>query len=77
MNTCETCSNWGPAYTHDDGTLRDDGKLRRCGSPYLTEDFYQSFPKYNALVYPYQEGGWFDTGANFGCVHHQQKGETK
>jgi hypothetical protein len=25
------------------------------------------------LVYPYDEGGFFITGPNFGCVHHKEK----
>ncbi len=41
-----------------------------CGSNKLAEDRGQGYG-HDMLVYPYNEGGEFWTGPEFGCVHHE------
>ena len=71
MNTCKTCRYW--EHESDAPPLRirireQAGGTCRCAK--LTEDK----GRYGAdmLVYAYNEGGWFWTGPNFGCVHHKK-----
>lgn len=45
-----------------------------CLSPYLTDDAYdQDFDRTKGLKYSYDEGGWFEVGDYFGCVHFKDK----
>lgn len=40
----------------------------------MGEDYGQGFgDKDDRLIYPYLEGGYFEVGDNFGCVHFEEK----
>jgi hypothetical protein len=43
----------------------------RCTNKKIGEewDFDSDEDKKDALIYSYSEGGWFEVGENFGCVH--------
>lgn len=61
MERCGTCS-----HRNSEG---------HCKNPNLAEvyDNYDHSNQNNMLIYPYQEGGHFWVGENFGCVHHEIK----
>lgn len=41
-----------------------------CMSDKLQEEFGQDdSARDDMLIYAYQEGGYFEVGANFGCIH--------
>jgi len=69
MNTCKTCEHWKedelkwftPRLGH--GTCQSD-KIAENEGQKQTQDM---------LIYSYSEGGYFETGPDFGCVHHRQK----
>ena len=46
-----------------------------CENPHLTEYLYRddSVSKEDCLFYSYDEGGWFEPGDNFGCIHFKEK----
>lgn len=78
MPRCVTCKHWTPYPTKYPEKIRsdgvDDGGI--CESEKLTEDWGGEHGA-DMLVYPYTEGGHFWTGPEFGCVHHQPKGESE
>jgi len=61
IGTCKDCA------------LRNHKKI--CQSPYLTEYLYRDddIDKDSCLFYSYDEGGWFEVGDNFGCIHFKEK----
>lgn len=64
MNRCKTCKHWAP---HLDGHLLHLGG--RCNSDKLAE-YDTEVTASDMLIYDYSEGGGFNTGPAFGCVHH-------
>ena len=69
MNKCKTCQHW-----NTDTRIRNihNGVLfGSCESENLTEDIGNSSYQPQNLVYPYNEGGYFLTGPEFGCIHHK------
>jgi hypothetical protein len=58
---CKTCKWWKPAVVV--GTY--------CECPKIREDWGGECGD-DELVYDYSEGGGFQTGPNFGCVHHEE-----
>jgi hypothetical protein len=50
--------------------------LHQCISPKLTEDYGVYDKKGDMLIYPYIEGGWFEVGEKFGCVHFKKSRKT-
>ena len=44
-----------------------------CSNTKLTEEYGSTSYGNDMLVYSYNEGGWFWTGPDFGCVHHKAK----
>ena len=69
MERCKTCKHWerGSANYAD----KDEHAGGFCRSEKIGEDHGQGF-KPDTLVYSYDEGGSFWTGAEFGCVNHEQ-----
>ena len=66
MKTCKTCKWWNADKTQN----RPPFTGGICGnSEKIREDGGSDYPV-DALVYSYDEGGWFWTGPEFGCVHH-------
>lgn len=63
MQLCKTCAHWREG---DRRAIGYGGGV--CRNPKITEDYGQRTD--DMLVYPYNEGGWFWTGPDFGCVHH-------
>lgn len=46
----------------------------RCTNPHLTDDHYnKDFDQTTSLKYSFDEGGWFEVGDYFGCVHFKQR----
>ena len=59
MKCCETCK------------YRDNGY---CISTKISEDFGQQKEEAeDMLIYSYSEGGSFQVGPKFGCVHHEKR----
>ena len=52
----------------DEAMVCDSGKIQEVG-------VFGDYPagRSEMLIYPYHEGGYFETGQNFGCVHFEQK----
>ena len=48
-----------------------------CKNLHLFEagDKEEEIDKEDSLQYSYNEGGWFEVGDNFGCVHFQDRNE--
>lgn len=45
-----------------------------CLNPHLTDEEYNpDFDKTVGLKYSYDEGGWFEVGEYFGCIHFKDK----
>ena len=64
LKTCSSCK-W---YEHG---VKDEF---HCTNEFIHEDYYGEHNGHQAcLVYPYNEGGRFYPGPNFGCVHHDPK----
>jgi hypothetical protein len=80
MSTCKTCTHWSAPV---DRVLRDG--YGECNADVFREDgrsWYNrdddgliTTPKTETdrVCYSYDEGGWFQTGPDFGCVHHKAK----
>lgn len=68
MRTCSTCIYW--VLNENAPPMRSH--MRQCISTKLVEsiDSYGMDGK-DMLIYPYDEGGYFSTGPDFGCVHHR------
>ena len=65
MNRCETCKFWQPhEFAESPMRVCQSSKVVETG-PWDGED--------DSLVYSYDEGGYFQTGPKFGCVHHEPK----
>lgn len=75
MNHCKTCKHWNTYKDEFPRSLREDGHASGgiCKSDKLTEEYSFRYYTNDRLVYPYSEGGYFWTGHNFGCVHHEEK----
>ena len=58
--TCEFCK-----YRDKDGICQNTDKI--------FEDWGQEPPLDDCLIYPYNEGGNFYVGKNFGCIHWEEK----
>lgn len=76
MNTCKTCAHWADLeITSPIQTIRNyvwnEGN-HRCSCPHLKEET-GSGTRTDELVYSYEECGWFETGPDFGCVHHLER----
>lgn len=67
--TCKTCMFWSGEALFGNP---DRFTQRECTHDKLRE-YYFADAADDDLVYPYQEGGSFYTGPNFGCVHHVKK----
>ena len=66
IGICKNCTYW-----NIEGNKKSVGL---CTSDKLSEDYYIiGHPADDMLIYPYVEGGWFETGPNFGCVHWMEK----
>jgi len=61
MKNCKTCKWWAE---------QGEKKTRVCSHEKLTESFGRQAYADDALTYTYTEDGWFLTGPDFGCVHH-------
>lgn len=46
---------------------------RRCSNSHIDEDYGIKSEEDNMLVYSYDEGGSFEAGDNFGCVHFKEQ----
>jgi hypothetical protein len=74
---CKDCQFWTPYLEYFDrvkpsGCREEFGGI--CTSHLIDEDCgSDSNHLENALTYPYQEGGYFWTGAKFGCVNFEEK----
>ena len=67
--TCKTCKHRG---RKSDGILIADPRV--CMFTKIGEDWGQmDETKDDCLKYSYTEGGSFDVGDNFGCIHHEVK----
>ena len=87
MNTCKTCVHWGvdpDSELAENRELRDG--YRECYADVFRESGQWYHREYTAhgceytdktetdrVCYSYDEGGWFQTGPDFGCVHHKAK----
>ena len=73
MDRCKTCEHWAPCSSDTSFANRknDEKAGGICRSDKITEDHWGRHGS-DWLVYPYQEGGYFWTGPDFGCVHHEQ-----
>lgn len=75
MPTCKTCIHWVDARLDNFGKPMNAMEwTKECTSPKLIEAGGQ-FGKgmvaaRDLLIYSYYEGGSFNTGPDFGCVHH-------
>mgnify|MGYP001611991145 FL=1 len=67
METCKTCQLWRPVVGEFYNKEASNGGI--CKSGKITEEIGGYAP--DRLVYPYDEGGYFWTGPDFGCVHHK------
>jgi hypothetical protein len=72
METCKTCKHWMPySYWLPKCSASEAKKAGGpCQSEKLVEDWGDGYGA-DMLIYEYSEGGWFWTGPDFGCVHHQ------
>ena len=61
---CKDC-----AHRDKDRTCRCD-KINENESTFIANDRANTDDE---LRYSYHEGGWFEAGDNFGCVHFKQK----
>lgn len=43
-----------------------------CNNSLISEDSGETPPD-NGMTYPYNEGGWFAAGKNFGCVNFEKE----
>lgn len=77
MNYCKTCKHWDSLF-HAElyGTVpngyRAGGVCNKEDKLFERGQYLDEFPS-DVLTYPYQEGGSFWVGPNFGCVHHEPK----
>lgn len=74
MERCKTCKHWTiytTKYPNKFFAIEDKRAGGICGSAKLVEDIGQGHGA-DMLVYPYNEGGDFWTGPDFGCVNHKQ-----
>jgi len=67
MNKCKTCK-W---HKEDPKSNGWEEQGRDCTCPKIREDEGNDSYEDDALVYSYPEGGYFWTGDNFGCIHHE------
>ena len=77
MNKCKTCE-WHkvPKNPTDDNESTNGGdcccpKIYEVSEEPGREEGYSK----DHFVYSYSEGGWFWTGFEFGCIHHEEKSD--
>lgn len=70
MPSCKTCKHWVRYSVKYPRSKEADDKMAGgiCESEKFWEGDWYGHPP-DALVYPYDEGGEFWTGPEFGCVH--------
>ena len=61
---CKDCKFWDMKHEYTNGGY--------CMNESIREDTGKEFCE-NELVYSYEEGGFFWTGAKFGCVNFKEK----
>ena len=73
MDHCKTCKYWAPCSSDTRFTYSEDDEKAGgiCQSNKITE-YHEKEHGADCLVYSYQEDGYFWTGPDFGCLHHQQ-----
>ena len=64
---CKDCKHWVRSS-------KPNSLGGRCYSDDIKEDDGEEFSE-NQLIYSYNEGGVFKTGAKFGCVNFKEKSE--
>jgi len=67
MKTCKTCKFWGNPDLPKYMSLH-----LVCTHEKLAEDMGDNRSS-DALLYPYNEGGAFFAGPDFGCIHHEEE----
>ena len=67
MKTCKTCKFWSDA---DEVSYKSI--FRRCDHHKLKEDWGGKHSS-DSMLYPYNEGGAFFAGPDFGCIHHEEE----
>lgn len=69
MGKCKACKYWNKETNY---MLSENQGI--CDSDKLSEDNHELRDKNtdDMLIYPYDEGGCFVTGKDFGCVHHAE-----
>ncbi len=65
MKTCRTCKHWASV---PDNYYR--GFDHSCESPKFNEGGSRT-GETDCMSYPYEEGGGFFPGPDFGCIHHE------
>lgn len=68
---CQNCEHWQKKTHGAGGVVENQGG--HCLNPLLAEDYGSDSYNHNGLVYSYNEGGCFWTGAKFGCVNFKEK----
>jgi len=68
--TCKTCKHWN-ADNKNNSEYRGVG-VRVCECGKITEPMNLNGSALDAMIYSYDESGWFWTGPEFGCVHHEE-----
>ena len=78
MERCKTCKHWTPYSIKypNDYVSEDKRSGGICGNEKLTEYGGQGHGV-DMLLYPYNEGGEFWTGPEFGCVNHTPNVQAK
>jgi hypothetical protein len=68
MKTCKTCRFWHRRLAQSVDVVMI------CVHPKLTEPGFCDHRSTDTdlLIYSYDEGGYFETGPDFGCVHHRE-----
>jgi hypothetical protein len=66
IGTCDACKWW-----KEDEKFSHMGTF--CDHPKICEDSTKESQADDALVYSFNEGGFFNPGPKFGCVHWEEK----
>ena len=76
---CKNCKHWEPCIPAANEEKLKFAPMQSlggwCNNENLKERFGDSAHTENSLVYSYEEGGGFWTGAKFGCVNFEDKCE--
>lgn len=64
MKKCNSCIFW-------EKDPKSIGPLGQCENPQFSDMLHEGIDQDNAVIYSFAEGGSFNTGKNFGCIHHK------